>query len=115
LFFVIPFAYAFEAPAAAFTGMIVAFCSHWVSRPKWLYAIAGAAGGMSSVPNYYTMSLLNKSAYLRVDWRTVVHTSEVLSLLVAGVIAALCCTRLSRRFWLSNREPDSLAILGVAE
>jgi hypothetical protein len=109
LFFAIPFSYFLELPAAAFTGLIIAFVSRWVIRPRWLYAIAAVIGGIAAVPSYYTMSLLNKSAYLRIDWRTIVNTRDVLLLMVMGAIAALCCTRLSRRFWLGIETPEPVS------
>jgi hypothetical protein len=102
----LPAPYIVGGPAAALTGVIVAVTSKWLAGPSALYSIAAFTGAILGVVMFYGVLPLSRASVARQGPTifAVQHAHDIVLLVVAGAIAAICCTRLTRRFRLSRPE-----------
>ena len=84
----VPTSYWLAATPAALTGFFVAVASIWISRPPHLYLFAAVAGLVSSF-----LFLMKDDADAGADLPRVLAV-------IAGGVAAMVCTRISRPFRL---------------
>jgi hypothetical protein len=94
-----PIAYFAGAPAAAFTGLVVAVCSAFV-RGARLYIVAVVIGALASPFFFYAVLPLSRSRFLTRGAGNFLqnYASTIAVLALVGGIAALVCTWLTKRW-----------------